>query len=59
MEKEHWTSNAPPSCEISLTVEFLPTKYGFPPNEYIIVSRPPKIKKTRRKWKKKVLGVTY
>lgn len=64
MSMERWTSNSPPSCEISLTIEYNPTQYGMPPNALPTPQKePPKKanppKATNRKWKRKLYGVTY
>jgi len=34
INRDRWTSNAPPSCEVPLTVEYEPTQYGAPPEDY-------------------------
>ena len=62
LQKERWTSNSPLASEVPLTVEYLPTKYGEPPEQLApnIETKVTKIyKKRQNNYKKKLHGVTY
>tara|TARA_B100000214_G_C23973960_1_gene631749 strand:+ start:4728 stop:5216 length:489 start_codon:yes stop_codon:yes gene_type:complete len=68
LNMERWTSNSPLSSDVPLKIEYDPIQYGLPPDE-LQTPKPKKKKdypkrenegdKSKRKWKKKLHGVTY
>ena len=61
LQKERWTTNAPPSCEVPLSVEWEPSQYGFPLEDAPLEAQPraPRRPAARRRFKKRLHGVTY
>ena len=65
LSMERWTSNAPLSSEVSLSVEYDPIQYGMPPETLpsseigIKYSRAKYSKSKRKKFKKSLYGVKY
>lgn len=63
-EKERWTSNSPPSCDVPLKMDLSPSQFGHPPSkeEYACLSLftlPPSKKRAGgKKWKKRLHGVS-
>ena len=65
IQKERWTSNAPLSSEVSLSVEFDPMQYGryelSQPSLSESKQEPcrDKHKKRKKRWRQSLYGVTY
>lgn len=60
MQREKWTTNSPPSADVPLHIEHLPTAYGLPSN--VVNESQRSVRKPQRKkqgFKTKLLGVTY
>tara|TARA_B110000046_G_C12994440_1_gene399397 strand:- start:1550 stop:2002 length:453 start_codon:yes stop_codon:yes gene_type:complete len=47
--RDRWTSNSPPASEVPLTLEYIPTVYGGPPDEYTPSAATPVSKCRRRR----------
>jgi predicted GIY-YIG superfamily endonuclease len=59
MNRERWTSNAPLSSEVPLSIEYNPIQYGLPPDTITMNEWPrPRNKKTTKKVKR-IGGVVY
>ena len=64
MKRERWTSNSPLSSDVPLEVEYSPTQYGAPPENYEDTTmrphdKPPRKKKVKKKFRERLHGVTY
>lgn len=57
--RDKWTSNSPPASEVSLSVEYSPSKYGFPSHTYAPVASLPRVVKRSTRFKKRIAGVSY
>jgi predicted GIY-YIG superfamily endonuclease len=65
LKRERWTSNSPPSSEVSLTLEYDPVCYGMPPDTFpkaaLTASKSYQGEKKlmNKKYKKNLHGVSY
>jgi predicted GIY-YIG superfamily endonuclease len=60
MQKERWTSNSPPACEVELFCEWEPIKYGLPPETLPICStKPVKMMAEKKRGFPNLHGVNY
>ena len=69
--RERWTSNSPLAREVPLALEYEPTIYGAPPDDYApstsraaggarnVTDRKTTVPRRRRRFKKTLRGVTY